>query len=322
MVGNVVYLYVNVKVISAAFPDGVRPDIMWPDPARMRGLPLDRIAVAVFAHNEERNIVRCLEHLPLDSVGKGASVHVLVNGSSDRTAALARAFAAGRHGLHVHDIVQGGKANAWNLFVHELAGEAEAYVFHDGDCWMRPQAAERLAEALVGPGGPNAAAGYPYTGRSAERWRGNRYGVAGNLYGLSGRFVGVLRQRGVRMPAGWIGDDDFVDALAQWDADPAGPMRPERVVQCVEAEFGYRSLDPLSPADLNTYRRRLVAYSLRRYQDRMLFGAMRERGLAAIPPDVATLYRRELARVRLEWRGVSTLFDWLALRRIRRLAAA
>ncbi|MEN3952863.1 glycosyltransferase family 2 protein [Iodidimonas sp. SYSU 1G8] len=290
-----------------------------PDTARHR---MTRCSLAIFAHNEERGILTCLEHVPAGPGGNDIAVHVLVNGSTDGTAEKARAFAAGRPGVHVHEIAEGGKANAWNLFVHELAGEADFYVFHDGDCWMAPEAIDRLGEALSGPHAPNAAAAYPATGRSAAAWHANRHGVAGNLYALSGRFVRRLRDRSVRMPKGWIGDDDFVDALAQWDADPPGEMRRERVVQCVEAGFGFESLNPLSPADLDLYRKRLIAYSLRRFQDRMLFAAMREDGLAAIPPDVATLYRRELARCRLQWRGSATLFDWIALRRIRRIAAA
>ena len=45
--------------------------------------------VAVLAHNEERRIGACLASLPLD--GPGLDVHVIVNGSRDRTAERARA---------------------------------------------------------------------------------------------------------------------------------------------------------------------------------------------------------------------------------------
>ena len=50
-----------------------------------------RIAVGIFAHQEERRIDACLASLPLDRAD--IIYHVLVNGSTDATAARARAAA-------------------------------------------------------------------------------------------------------------------------------------------------------------------------------------------------------------------------------------
>ena len=77
------------------------------------------VAVGIFAHQEERRIAACLASLPL---GRPDTIfHVLVNGTSDATAARARTAAADRPHVIVHDIAQGGKARTWNHFVHDLS---------------------------------------------------------------------------------------------------------------------------------------------------------------------------------------------------------
>ena len=72
--------------------------------AGMRGL--ERIAIIVLAHNEERRIARCMASLPRGA--EGVAVHVVVNGSSARTAEIARGFA----GVGVHDWAEGGKSRS------------------------------------------------------------------------------------------------------------------------------------------------------------------------------------------------------------------
>ena len=47
--------------------------------------PAVKIVIAVLAHNEERRIGACLASLPLGD--PAVAVHVVVNGSTDRTAA-------------------------------------------------------------------------------------------------------------------------------------------------------------------------------------------------------------------------------------------
>jgi GT2 family glycosyltransferase len=76
------------------------------------------VAVAIFAHQEERRIAGCLGSLPLDR--PDTIFHVLVKGTTDRTVARARAAAAGRAHVIVHDIAAGGKSRTWNHFVHHL----------------------------------------------------------------------------------------------------------------------------------------------------------------------------------------------------------
>ena len=95
----------------------------------------NRTVVTVLAHNEERRIAACLGSLPLGE--PGIDVHVVVNGSSDRTAAIAREICAGRG--TVHDWPEGGKSRSWNRFVFDTPGiVGDAYVFVDGDAEVVP----------------------------------------------------------------------------------------------------------------------------------------------------------------------------------------
>lgn len=107
---------------------------------------LERIAIIVLVHNEERRIVRCLASLPLGA--EGVAVHVVVNGSSARTAEIARGFA----GVGVHDWPEGGKSRSWNrIMLDTLAVNAStAYVLVDGDGELIAGSVDALADALSG----------------------------------------------------------------------------------------------------------------------------------------------------------------------------
>ena len=90
------------------------------------------------------------------------------------------------------------KANAWNVYVHELitperAREIETYFFMDGDVTLEPDALVLLAAALSEVPSAKAAGGMPAFGpRSGSSWRERmvRNGMlAGNLYALRSSFV-------------------------------------------------------------------------------------------------------------------------------------
>ena len=101
------------------------------------------LVVAVLAHNEERRIARCLASLPLHD--PRVAIHAVVNGSSDRTAEIAR----GVPGVTVHDYAQGGKARSWNRFALDTPLlKARTFVFVDGDSEIRPGSVTALEQAL------------------------------------------------------------------------------------------------------------------------------------------------------------------------------
>jgi glycosyltransferase involved in cell wall biosynthesis len=274
-----------------------------------------RIIVAVFAHNEERRITACLASLPIDD--PGVAVHVVVNGSTDGTGRIARDFGQGR--ITVHDWPQGGKARSWNRFVLDTPGvEGDVFVFVDGDAQVVPGSITALARALEDPA-INAASGMPCNGRGVDRYRAEMlatHGLFGDLYALSGRFVTRFRASGVRLPDDLVGDDSLIGALASTDLADESDWREARIH--VEPSAGFLC-EPtrLSPASLRNQYRRMVSYSLRHFQNRIVSDIMRGEGPTGLPARMAELYPQWIGRFRPRADPAWWWFDRKALARIR-----
>lgn len=275
------------------------------------------IIVAVLAHNEERRIAACLESLPLGE--PGVEVHVVVNGSSDATAAIARGFA----GVAVHEYAQGGKARSWNRFVLDTdgagAGEAEMFVFVDGDAQVLPGAIPALAEALETHPQANAASGFPRNGRGASAYRGyiiEEHGLFGDLYALRGSFVARMRASGLRLPEDVIGDDSLIGALAKTDLGHEDEWDDARVVPCPAAGFLCEPTRMTLPS-LRGQSKRMVNYSLRHFQNRMISEIMRGPGPGGLPERLAAHYPFWLPRLRPRLHPCWWWFDRAALARMR-----
>lgn len=281
--------------------------------------PAVKIIVAVMAHNEERRIGACLASLPLDD--PAVAVHVVVNGSRDRTAAIARAWAdrqgAGR--ITVHDWQQGGKARSWNRFALDTPGiEGDVFVFVDGDAEVTPGSLRALAAALADPA-VNAASGMPQNGRSAEKYRAEMitsHGLFGDLYALSGSFVAKFRASGVRLPEDLVGDDSLIGALASTDLADERDWRDARIQPTLAAGF---LCEPtrLSYASLRGQYRRMINYSIRHFQNRIVSDIMRSVGPTGLPERMGELYPQWLGRFAPRAHPVWWWFDRLALARMR-----
>lgn len=276
--------------------------------------------VAVFAHNEARNIVACL-----DSLQRAAAVpptcYVLANACSDATEALVRRYALAHPNVHLVSIALGDKANAWNVFVHEVAPHgAEVVFFMDGDVRATPGALDNMARTLDGQPHANGVSALPKSGRGVEAFQRDMLennGVAGNLYGLRATFVERIRTRGIHMPVGTIGEDALMGAMLKWDLSGETRWDNARVVVAREAGFEFDSVSPWLPREWKKYYRRRVRYSVRGYQNRMLGRAIQPAGFEALPEQIRSLYARYPELLTVGWRGLDTLFDWLAVRQIR-----
>lgn len=252
------------------------------------------VAVIVLAHNEERRIAACLGSLPLED--EAIAVHVVVNGSSDRTAEIARGFA----GISVHDWPEGGKSRSWNRIVLDTQGvDADAYVFVDGDAEVLPGSIDALVGALAETGA-NAASGLPANGRRAGAYRESimrEHGLFGDLYALSGDFVSRARARGIRLPEDLIGDDGLICALAKTDLEDESHWDDRRVEPCAGAGFLCEPITA-SISSLALQARRMRNYSVRHFQNRIVSRIMRSEGPQALPEYLATLYAEHLPTFR------------------------
>lgn len=275
------------------------------------------VAVAIFAHQEERRIGACLASLPLDRAD--TVYHVLVNGSTDATTARARQAAAGRAHVQVHDITRGGKSRTWNHLVHNLLdGADQAVILLDGDARIAPGSIDALAHSVKGDG-VNAAAGMPLNGRMAAHYRhllSTDGGLFGDLYALSGDFVNRIRARGLRLPDDLIGDDGLVAAWAHTDLQSDAAWQRGRIVACEEAGFLCDPVRLASPASWRMQYRRMTNYSLRFFQNRIISDIMGREGPDGLPRELRDLYAAWLPRLAPR-PGLTGWFDRKALRRMR-----
>lgn len=255
------------------------------------------ILVAVLAHNEERRIGACLRSL--EAAPAEAAIHVVVNGSSDRTGGIARREAERRPNLFVHIYEEGGKARSWNRFLFDtLPAFSPVHVFVDGDAEVVPGSIEALAAALAADAHANAASGMPLNGRNAAAYRRAMIaerGLFGDLYALRGSFLARMKARGLRLPTDLVGDDSLVGALAKTDLGSEAEWDETRVVPCPEAGF---LCEPaaLRLRSLTLQYRRMVSYSVRHFQNRIVSEIMRERGPDGLPERLADLYAAWLPR--------------------------
>ncbi len=276
------------------------------------------ICVTVMAHNEEARIARCLNSLPLDDAG--VVFHVVVNGTTDGTAAIARQIAVGRANVFVHDYKEGGKSRSWNRFVlDELPDYYDVHVFADGDGQILAGSVNALADALRADAHLNAVSALPRNGRGVEFYRQairDEHGLVGDLYAVRGDFLRRMKAANIRLPEDLIGDDGLIGALAKTDLQGEGHYDPERLIPCEDA--GYLC-DPISlwqPASWRLQYRRMINYSVRHFQNGLITDVMRGPGPSALPQRLALLYPETLSKMRPRNRFPEYWFDRLALKRM------
>lgn len=253
-----------------------------------------RRAIAVFAHNESRRIMSCLEAIRRSPLSPDTTCYVLANGCTDDTVARAEDYARSAPWVKVIDLKIGDKSATWNHFIHDVAPKADNYFFVDGDCEIEPGALQCLEEALCNDKTVNAASGVP----AARKWSLGLFrrtivthgGLAGNLYALSGDFVARLREMQIRLPRGLIGDDSIVSALVAWDLDRSKGWKRDRLRVVDSATFRYESIGKVSLSDPMFYIRRLRRYSLRHYQNQLIRNRVPATGLPPLPDSIETLY--------------------------------
>ena len=283
-----------------------------------------RRVVAIFAHNESRRIIDCLEALRLSPLLPNTTCYVLANGCTDDTVKRATEYARTASWVKVIDLKIGDKANTWNYFVYEIAPEAEIYFFTDGDCQIESGALQHLEECLLSDPHINAVSGVPSSQnlslgifRSTITSEG---GFAGNLYALSRGFISKMRKKHVRLPHGLIGDDSLIGALALWDLDPSTRWNHALTRIVTSATFRYGSIIQASLNDPMFYIHRLKRYSLRHFQNKLIKSRIKQLGLSILPYHINTLYLEAGDQELIPRRSLKHYcFDYWAIRLIRNI---
>jgi glycosyltransferase involved in cell wall biosynthesis len=276
------------------------------------------ICVTVLAHNEEARIAKCLGSLPLGN--PDVVIHVVVNGSSDRTAEIARAIAADTDNIAVHEFSEGGKARSWNRFIlDELGQHHKFHIFADGDAEILNGSVGALVESLTQNPHANAASGFPRNGRKVAYYGQQiRYqnGMFGDLYALRGEFLTRMKTAGIRLPEDLIGDDGLLCALAKTDLQSEASYDSTRVLPCEQAGFLCEPISLWSPASWKLQYRRMINYSVRHFQNMMITSIMRGAGPKDLPTLLSVLYAAELPKMSPRKQLPYYWFDRIALRRM------
>lgn len=282
-------------------------------------------SVCIFAHNEERLLPHCLGAFSQAAEGGDYVAHIIENGSSDATAPVARTLAAADPRIKAHELALADKSNAWNHYVHNIAGDADMHVFLDGDVRPAAGAFSALARAFKDRPECYAAAALPASGRSRRRWATRLYTrnyLSGNLYALRGETIDLIRSRNIRLPVGAVGEDGIITYLMLTDlAGGRDDSHSERIAVADGAFFEFDSLQ-LNPRDLRIYHRRMRRYSRRYIQAEILYDMLKAGGVVAMPENIDEIYTTEsLSGIKSRLNPLHFLTDREMLARLRREAA-
>ncbi len=279
------------------------------------------VSVAILAHNEEGRIGRCIASL-LAQPGE-FPVHVVVNGTTDNTANIARSFGSR---VTVHEFQQGGKSRSWNRFVFDvLDAYAGTHIFVDGDAEIAPGSVAMLEQTLAKNPSANAASGVPLNGRNVTFYQSamqKEHGLFGDLYALRGDFLARMKAADIRLPCDLIGDDGLIGSLAKTDLKPETNWQDGRVVVCAKAGFLCEPTLLRRPATWKVQYARKISYSMRHFQNQIVTDIMRSAGPAALPAELASFYARYLPKFRPRWNPTLFWFDRCALQRMQAASRA
>ena len=278
------------------------------------------IIVTILAHNEERRIGTCLTSL-LAEPGD-FPIHVVVNGSTDRTAEIAASYGS-RVMVRVYE--QGGKSRSWNRFVlDDMSDFADVHVFVDGDAEVVTGSIAALAEAFTNKPEANAVAGQPRNGRNVARYQAEQmhtHGLFGDLYALRGTFLAQMKRANIRLPDDLIGDDGLIGALAKTNLANEDHWSNDRLIVCPHAGFLCEPVNLFHPRTWEMHYKRMVNYSVRHFQNQIVSAIMRGPGPEALPKRLSEQYHEWLPRFNARSGWHNCWFDSRALSRMAGAAA-
>jgi glycosyltransferase involved in cell wall biosynthesis len=222
-----------------------------------------KICLGILARNEAQRIPTLISDLGRQTIfdrgGLTLEIHVVANGCTDETVPVARAALARERFTEqgvktlVHDLPGGGKANAWNEFIHRFAPADTDYAFLlDGDIRIpEPDTLYLLLERLGGTPGAVVAVDRSVKDISLEPPRSlvewfirtctgtaddPKTAIAGALYCV--RFPAA---RQILMPIGLPGEDGFLRAMLLTSSF-THDERTERHVYVPEARHIFEAL--------------------------------------------------------------------------------
>jgi glycosyltransferase involved in cell wall biosynthesis len=214
-----------------------------------------KVSIGILAHQEEASIGAMIATLGAQSLiaAVEAEIIVVANGCADRTAETARRALAGWRGGRVIELARAGKANAWNVFVHEAsARDADYLILIDADVeFAETDALARLVrhledhpEILVAPDQPTkrfAAGGalQPLIRALQKSGSDDDHALSGQCYAARAAAL-----RAVVMPTGLVVEDGFLRAMIL-TGNFSGPEDLARIRRAPGVRHFYRPYETL-----------------------------------------------------------------------------
>ncbi|MFN0023525.1 MAG: glycosyltransferase family 2 protein [Parvularculaceae bacterium] len=188
-----------------------------------------KLTVGILAHNEERAIAATIASLSAQSIftdaGVDAQAIVVANGCSDRTAETAREALASAQvrDATVVELAEPGKANAWNVLIHEASRrDTDFFILLDADIeFALPDTIRQLIDFLLANPETMVAADQPMkkfagaAGPMRTLIRALQKTGSDGDHALSGQLYAARASalRAVIMPAGIVVEDGFLRAM-------------------------------------------------------------------------------------------------------------
>jgi hypothetical protein len=291
-----------------------------PDATRIPPRQVDW-SIAVFARNEAAVLGPCLASLAAAAAGRNALVTLILNGTTDDSAAsLALLAREAGIALDVQQIAFGDKSNAWNQFIHAARPQAQTYFFVDAYAMPAPGALAALEQRLAEAPQANAAAAVPSCGRAAEATRAamlERPALHGSLFALRGTFVERIAAAGLRLPVGLYRGDGLIGSFVVHNLDALGhPWTLELIAVAPAATWAVKPLSMLRVRDIRRRVVRLLRQGRGSLEDAAIKACVYRTGFAGLP--------RYADRMILDWIAADPAartpslrrdpFGWLAAR--------
>ncbi len=280
------------------------------------------LSICIFAHNDEKFLVECVGALDHAIDDLAYHAHIIIRGSHDHTASVAKSLAAADSRLSVHEMAVPDKANAWNDYVFRVAPDAHTHIFLNADTRPSDNAISILDATLREHPRAFAAAALPATGRSRRQWTTNIFmkrQLSGNLYALSNAAIQQFREKSIHLPNGIIGEDGLIAYLLLTDLNCGrDDSHDHRIVTSGAATFEFQPLR-LRPRDLEAYHKRMIKNAERYFQQELLFRRLKQGSRQDIPQNIDEVYAPDaLARLRPRRTLINYWYDIAILKQLRR----
>lgn len=186
-------------------------------------------SVAIFAAREKAAELRTTIEAVVQAARKPMVIDVLINGNPQLAAEVSQwpknvINLSSDTVLRVWSILLGGKAHAWNQYIHFVWPGSDVAFFIDGYVRVEKNSMQYLSSEMAKSPVAIAGTGVPGSGRTAAQLRErtvNEGALHGNFFALKSKVMLSFREKGFRLPLGLYGFDTLLGGVLGFGLDPA-----------------------------------------------------------------------------------------------------